>query len=42
MPPVLDRGGGAAEIKGTVQGGGGVGADGLLETLGTARLPIVR
>lgn len=42
VPPVLDRGGAPAEIEGTVQGGGGVGADGLPESLGTTRLSIVR
>lgn len=39
MLPVLDSGGAPA---GTVQGGGGLGADGLPESLGAARLSSVR
>lgn len=42
IPPVLGLGGGPAEIKRTMQGGDGVGAGWLLESLGTTRLSIVR
>lgn len=42
MPPVLDPGDAPREVKGTVQGGGWVGGDGLPEPLGTACLPIVK
>lgn len=41
MLPVLDPGGTPAEVKGTVQGGGWVGADGLPDSPGTTRFSIV-
>ncbi|KAL7388622.1 hypothetical protein ABVT39_017655 [Epinephelus coioides] len=40
--PVLDPGGAPAEVRGTMQGGGGVGADGPPQSLGAARLSTVR
>ncbi len=42
VPPVLDPGGAAAEVKGAVQGGRQVGGDRLPESLGTTSLSVVR